>query len=352
MKRYLQLLLIGILFLSGSVLAENKYAGAFLELGIGGRAMALGGSYVSLANDASAFYWNPAGAATLLRQEAMGMYASIFQSLSKHNYIGFTKPLKGNTAVSFNWIRLSVADIPHYALDRDKYELGYSKRVNDESTTAETWQDLKRLNTVFTDDPLGYSSFVNDAFFLTLAKNYKVDVDFGWQYFVLPVQIPVGLNLKFIRQSLFDKSASGIGLDLGTMLKFGLGDLFDDSRLGKFSFGFALKDVWKTKITWDTDSRQSERIERSLFLGASYLQPIVRIRGQLLFSYAFENRYDYVHHMGIEYVYYERLAVRFGLNDQQFTAGLGIRFLFFSFDYAYQGHELGSSHRISTSVRF
>lgn len=332
--------------------ADTKYGGAFLELGIGARAMALGGAYVSLANDGSAFYWNPAGSSTLLRQELFGMYASIFKSLSRHHHVGYTKPLSGGTAVSFNWIRLSVADIPRYNLDPQKLKLGYSNRVNDESTYAETWQDLKNLNTVFTDDPLGYTSFVNDAFFLTLAKNYKVNVDFGWQYFVLPVQIPIGVNLKFIRQSLFNQNASGLGFDVGGMLKFSFGDLFDDSRLGKFAFAYAMKDIWETKLTWNTASRHSDRIKRSWALGTSYLQPIPRIRGQVVFAYALESRYEKTNHFGIEYVYYERLAIRFGLDDQQFTAGIGIKVLFFNFDYAYKGHELGGTHRISTSIKF
>ncbi len=38
-------------------------AAAFLEIGVGARAMAMGGAYTSIANDATALYWNPAGIA-------------------------------------------------------------------------------------------------------------------------------------------------------------------------------------------------------------------------------------------------------------------------------------------------
>jgi len=38
-------------------------AAAFLEIGVGARAMAMGGAYGAVANDASALYWNPAGIA-------------------------------------------------------------------------------------------------------------------------------------------------------------------------------------------------------------------------------------------------------------------------------------------------
>ena len=56
----------------GSVHAgDTKYAGEFLRLGVGARALGMGGSYVALANDASAAYWNPAGLATLQHAEML-----------------------------------------------------------------------------------------------------------------------------------------------------------------------------------------------------------------------------------------------------------------------------------------
>ena len=42
-----------------------KYAGEFLSLGVGGRALGMGGASVALANDVTAGYWNPAGLALL-----------------------------------------------------------------------------------------------------------------------------------------------------------------------------------------------------------------------------------------------------------------------------------------------
>ncbi len=351
--RLTSVIVVFLLFYGYSAAQETKYAASFLELGVGARAMGMGGAYVALADDGTAFYWNPAGAATLLQMEVSGMYASLFKSLENHHYLGFTKPLYGGTALSLNWIRLSVNDIPQFD-SRNLTEYGpngYWKRI-EESTNAETWQELQELGTVLTDAPLGYSSFVNDAFFLTLAKLYKVNIDFGWQYFVLPTEIPLGVNLKLIRQSLFNKSASGFGLDIGGMFKFGFDDLFSDDRLGKFSMAFALKDVWNTKITWTTDSRHEDRIQRSWFLGAAYFQPLPMLKSEMFLSYMWEYKYYGIHHVGMELVYFHRLAVRLGIDDQQFTAGVGILLGGIRFDYAFRGHELGGSHRISTSIRF
>jgi hypothetical protein len=38
-----------------------KYAGEFLSIGIGGRALGMGSAAVALASDVTAGYWNPAG---------------------------------------------------------------------------------------------------------------------------------------------------------------------------------------------------------------------------------------------------------------------------------------------------
>ena len=341
--------LVNLFFPSYIRAEENKYTGAFLELGIGARAMAMGGAFVSVADDGSAFYWNPAGVSTLMQPELFGMYASLFKSLERHHQIGFTRPVYGGAGISLNWIRLSVQDIPRY--DSDNLNMTYDQRV-EESTAFSNWQDLQNYGFVLKDLPIGYDTFTNDAFFLTLAKTYKLDIDFGWQYFVFPTEIPIGINVKFIRQSLFNQTASGLGFDFGTMFKFGLNDLLDNNKLGKVSFGLAIKDLFETRLTWNTASRQSGNIRRSWYVGASYFQPLSGINGKLLFAYAFETNYAKVHHLGFEYWYHERLALRFGLDNQQFTAGVGIRVAIFNFDYAYKGHELGGSHRISTSIRF
>jgi len=44
-------------------------SGQFLKIGLGARAVGLGESFVAVANDPSAIYWNPAGLASMQRQE-------------------------------------------------------------------------------------------------------------------------------------------------------------------------------------------------------------------------------------------------------------------------------------------
>ncbi len=333
--------------------AQGYSAASFLELGIGARAMAMGGAFVAVADDGSAFYWNPAGVSTLLRSEVFGMYASLFNSLENHFQIGFTRPLYGAGAISINWIRLTVPRIANY--DSENLRLTYGERIA-ESTNAqelgvETWQELQQLGIGLTDLPLGFSDFKNDALIISLAKLNAFNLDFGWQYFILPVSMPIGINFKLIRQSLFQHSASGFGFDVGWMFKFGLDDLMDNSKLGKIAFAFSAMDVFNTKITWNTDSRHADRIRRTVYAGVSYFQPLTALNSQLTFSYALKNKFKNTHHFGVEYVYYNRLAVQFGVDNSQFTAGVGIQLSIFRINYAYRGHELGGSHRISTAIQ-
>src|SRR3990172_4904121 len=88
----------------------GKYAGAFLENGIGARAMGLGGAYLAFTQDGTSFYWNPAGLAFIEHSEFNAMYSSQFGSFSDplagYSYLGATYRLPGKGyVVSLNWIR-------------------------------------------------------------------------------------------------------------------------------------------------------------------------------------------------------------------------------------------------------
>jgi hypothetical protein len=89
-------------------------AGAeFLQLGAGARAMALGGAYSALADDATALYWNPAGLARIPQGylDATLMHAPYIAS-SYYDYAAVAQNLRSGGAVgaSFQYFTIGSVD--------------------------------------------------------------------------------------------------------------------------------------------------------------------------------------------------------------------------------------------------
>ena len=337
MKKYFIQIIIIFLFPVVFFAANTKYGGAFLELGVGARPLALGSAFVSLADDGSGFYWNPAGVSYLQKMNVTLMYANLFNSLENHGFISASLPIFGGAVISASWIRLAVDDIPRF----DDLDLNrtYPERKGDPAL----W---------LTDPAQGSFSFASNAYFITFSRMSKITVDLGWQYFELPFEIGYGLNFKMLDLKLADKTGSGLGLDGGLRLSFGLDDLFADENYGKLNFGIAVQDLFGTSITWDTASKQQDRIDRNWRYGFSYAQPLHFLKSEVLLLYDLNSKYNGSMHFGFELTYKKFLALRLGSNDGQFTAGAGLAYWGVQVDYAYQLHDLGNSHRVGVSLNF
>lgn len=332
------IILIIIFSIQISLAQSTKYGGSFLEIGVGVRTLGMGSAGVAVADDGSAFYWNPGGLASLSRIQVSGMYADLFNSLENHSYINVSLPIFGGAMIAGSWIRLSVDDIPRYN-DADLI-LNPEHRINDPDGAG------------LTDPASGYFSYSDNAYIITLAKLNRINADLGWQYFEFPIDIGYGINFKMIDTYLDDKHASGMGIDAGLKIAMGLYDIFDDDRMGKLSFGLNVQDIFITKIKWDTDSKQQDEIERNWKTGFALSQPLPFMNSEMLVAYDFNSKYDASSHMGFELKYKSIFAVRIGSNKSNFTAGAGIEYWQVRLDYAYQNHELGNSHRVETSFYF
>lgn len=78
MKKLLQTIFLSVFFVVASApqsfpLVIHRLSGSDLGMGIGARAIGLGGAFVALADDASAIFWNPAGLTQLKQHEIMFM---------------------------------------------------------------------------------------------------------------------------------------------------------------------------------------------------------------------------------------------------------------------------------------
>jgi len=86
----------------------GKYAGEFLSLGVGGRALGMGGAFVAVAEDVTSGYWNPAGLAKMDYPQISLMHEEHFGSLVNYNYGAVAIPYGTDMSLGISAIRLSI----------------------------------------------------------------------------------------------------------------------------------------------------------------------------------------------------------------------------------------------------
>lgn len=326
-----------ILISSSLVLAEGRYAGSSLELGAGARPLALAGAAAAMTGSSETFYYNAASIAFVERPVVHLMYAPTFGSirdpLASYNLMGLSYPLPGGGTVAFNWSRYSVDDIPIYPELRGK---SFSERNNDPSlrpdgTASGTFKD------------------VEDVYYFSFARKFVLVFPLGWLYLDMPIEIPVGVNFKLFRQSLYKNNASGMGVDLGSMIRVDVGKFFDRRSLGNLAFGLSFADLTQTNIIWDT--KQEDHIRRTFIYGLSYEQKLVFIDAQINIFWTRYKKYERKNFVGAELTY-KGLAVRIGQNGNGLTTGAGLSFWHMKVDYAFGATGFEHVHRLSCALSF
>ena len=71
----------------------TRYAGEFLRIGVGARALGMGSAFMGLSDDGTAAYWNPAGLATLEHREITAMHAEQFGSIVQYDFLSYVMPI-------------------------------------------------------------------------------------------------------------------------------------------------------------------------------------------------------------------------------------------------------------------
>lgn len=80
-----------ILFILLAGAARSAETAAYLDIGVGARALSMGGAYTALADDVHAVYWNPAGLARLEKREAAASHAELGNS-TRHDFLAYAHP--------------------------------------------------------------------------------------------------------------------------------------------------------------------------------------------------------------------------------------------------------------------
>lgn len=328
-RSHFVLLVLALLIVTTSVypVSRGKYAGEFMAIGVGGRALGLGGAYAGIASDVTAGYWNPAGLSHLMYPQITLMHDERFGGLVNYDYGAVATPFGHEASLGFSVIRLGVDNIP------DTRNAGVD--INGNPLPPDQWQNADHT------DPsrVTYYNSADWAFLVTYAKQMTGDLS-------------LGVNLKIIRRDMEVGSATGIGFDIGAQYR----------PTDRILLGANFQDVTTTLIAWSTGT--NELISPTLKAGAGYI--IDMFGGRLIPAFdtdiRFENRrtaanayigpvsFDF--HGGLEYDFRNLVAVRAGYSDiGSLNFGTGIHLPRFDIDYTFArfngDDQLGNTHRIS-----
>lgn len=111
-----------------TALAGPSLAGTSLQVPIGPRAIAMGGAFSSISDDAEALYWNPAGLPWIGHQEITGTHANLFGSDIQDNYVAFVLPLTRQDAAAVDWYRSGFNDT-ELNFGENRIDLSYGRKA-------------------------------------------------------------------------------------------------------------------------------------------------------------------------------------------------------------------------------
>jgi hypothetical protein len=291
-------LLFGILLpmFFASLHAETNFglAGDYLRYGAGARALAMGGAFTGVADDASAEYWNPAALAFLDEYQFQTMYAPL--SLGTKLYdLSFVAPLGPR------WGAVGVSD---FLLRSD----GFQGR--DELNLASG----------------GSGEVSQNAFSLSYGKAFQ---DF-WS---------AGARVRFLQQKVLSDSGSALALDLSGYTRPWHG----------VSAGVTFNNLNEPKMTLGDDP---DVYRRHMRFGLAYRAPRDRFIISMDANKTQSQSPYYV--AGLEYNPIPLLGLRTGWDqNQDVTLGFGVNFRSLRFDYAFADQEnLGATNKVSLTFRW
>jgi len=309
-----------------------KYSNEFLTLGIGGRAMAMANAQVAITGDVTSGYWNPAGLLHIKNKyEGALMHASYFAGIANYDYLGFATPVDSLSHLGVTMIRFAVDDIP---------------------------------DTRYLYDANGAINYDNIRFFT--AADYAFILSYARKIPALK-NLQLGGNVKIIHRKVGEfASAWGFGIDLGAQMK-----------LKKWYFGLTFRDVFGTFNAW---SHNSELVE-DVYLQTGTIIPqnsveitLPRLILGMGYQFRIQNKFGILPvfdldltfdgkrnvaissatvsidpKLGVEFDYARIAFLRFGVNNfqkikdfdgstylsYQPTLGMGVKFLYFTLDYAF-----------------
>ena len=213
LKTKLLILFSAFLCLQSSAQAP-KYSNEFLAIGVGARGLAMSGALSSLADDATAGYWNPAGLSLSQGNLQIAlMHSEYFAGIAKYDFGAIAAPVDATRTIGVAVIRFAIDDI----ID--------STDLIDKDGNI----DYDRLKTF---------SAADYAFLFSYAQKMKVE------------GLRLGGNVKVVHRKVGDfAKAWGFGLDVGAQYDY-----------KNWKFGAVGKDITSTFNAWSYNTENLEEV--------------------------------------------------------------------------------------------
>jgi len=285
--------LAAVLALAGPATAghDGGTPGGYLRYGASARSLALGNAVVGLADDAATSYWNPAGYASLRTMELSAMGATLGM----------------DTEYGFATLGLPTASWGTFALSGTYTTSGEYERTDLFADLGETFSEDESI------------------FALGWARAFD--------------RLAFGAAIKTVHQGIGGASGSGTGLDLGVHYR-------PHRALG---LGFAVQNVIAPKLTLVEDEETLPYSVRG-GLALSFFQGRLIVTSDVVRTQWMDTGYC----AGLETWPVRAVALRAGYDGEkeQWSAGAGLRWENWQFDYAFVNTELGSQTILSATLRF
>lgn len=299
----------------------------FLKIGVGPRAVALGESFVAIANDASALFWNPAGLSQFASNQVFVSHTAYVVDI-EHEFVGLVYHLTTDDHLGVSVTSLHMAEM----------------EITTETQPTGTGRFFK---------------FGDVAISLTYARKMTEQFSFG-------------VTGRYVEETLDVLKMRGLTVDLGTYYWTGIGSLRFAVVVSNFGAN-ASPSGEVTLLSGEKKSSFQSFSPPTLFKIGFAMEPLQTDEHRVTTTLQLNHPNDNAENIrtGVEYEWNKSLALRAGMkrtigqalfgadesseDDVSFGFGVSVPVAFSSVavDYAFTNfNRLGGTHRFSLAFSF
>ncbi len=332
-KIFLSIIFIGsAIIVNAQTVKTGTTAAQVLKIGVGGRAVGMGSAYTAVADDISAMYWNAGGLASLKSNEAYFNHTSLYADIG-FDYASFAANLGEFGTIGASVSVLSVDEMPVRTIEKPE-------------GTGELFD-------------VG-SMVIGLSYARSLTDNFSI-----------------GFNAKYIRESIYNMSAVGFAVDVGTIYRIPvLNELRIAASISNFGTKMRLEGRDALVITHSGASGDNlinsnlelDEFDLPLLFRFGLSSDIIKFgdsRLTLAVDAVHPNDHTEYLNSGAEFAWNETVFLRGGWNalfekdsEKGLTLGIGFNYrladyVTFVLDYAYEDYgRLTEAHFFSAGIKF